>query len=97
ARQNALTEYCLDRFGINSARRYSCPHPAVNSVLQAVGRPIRKAEDRALVVVLEKRIREKPYKFCIPNNLMVMRSQDAERSGRLAKRFFQRFPEPAIE
>ena len=97
ARQKALTEYCQDKFGINSARRYSSHQPAVNSVLQAIGRPIRKAEDRALVVILEKRIREKPYKFCIPNNIMVMRSQDAERSGRLAKRFFQRFPEPAIE
>jgi len=28
---------------------------------------------------------------------MVMRSQDAERTGRLAKRFFERFPDPAIE
>tara|TARA_Y100000589_G_scaffold33399_1_gene27887 strand:- start:13103 stop:15121 length:2019 start_codon:yes stop_codon:yes gene_type:complete len=97
ARQKALTEYCQDKFGINAARRYSSHQPAVNSVLQAIGRPIRKAEDRALVVILEKRIREKPYRFCIPTNLMVMRSQDAERTGRLAKRFFQRFPEPAIE
>jgi len=97
ARQKALTDYCQDKFGINAARRYSSHQPAVNSVLQAIGRPIRKGEDRALVVILEKRIREKPYRFCIPTNLMVMRSQDAERTGRLAKRFFQRFPEPAIE
>ena len=97
ARQKALTDYCQDKFGINAARRYSSHQPAVNSVLQAIGRPIRKAEDRALVVILEKRIREKPYRFCIPTNLMVMRSQDAERTGRLAKRFFQRFPDPAIE
>ena len=96
ARQKALTEYCQDKFGAN-ARRYSSHQPAVNSVLQAIGRPIRKAEDRALVVILEKRIREKPYRFCIPTNLMVMRSQDAERTSRLAKRFFQRFPDPAIE
>ena len=97
ARQKALTEYCQDKFGANAARRYSSHQPAVNSVLQAIGRPIRKAEDRALVVILEKRIREKPYRFCIPTNLMVMRSQDAERTSRLAKRFFQRFPDPAIE
>ncbi len=97
ARQKALTDYCQDKFGINAARRYSSHQPAVNSVLQAIGRPIRKGEDRALVVILEKRIREKPYRFCIPTNLMVMRSQDAERTGRLAKRFFQRFPDPAIE
>jgi len=97
ARQKALTDYCQDKFGVSVARRYSSHQPAVNSVLQAIGRPIRKAEDRALVVILEKRIREKPYRFCIPTNLMVMRSQDAERTGRLAKRFFERFPDPAIE
>tara|TARA_B100000459_G_scaffold107305_1_gene62168 strand:+ start:132 stop:2078 length:1947 start_codon:yes stop_codon:yes gene_type:complete len=97
ARQKALTEYFQDKFGANAARRYSSHQPAVNSVLQAIGRPIRKAEDRALVVILEKRIRERPYRFCIPTNLQVMRSQDAERTGRLAKRFFQRFPDPAIE
>ena len=97
ARQKALTEYFQDKFGANAARRYSSHQPAVNSVLQAIGRPIRKAEDRALVVILEKRIRERPYRFCIPTNLQVMRSQDSERTGRLAKRFFQRFPDPAIE
>ena len=97
ARQKALTEYFQDKFGANAARRYSSHQPAVNSVLQAIGRPIRKAEDRALVVILEKRIRERPYRFCIPTNLQVMKSQDAERTGRLAKRFFQRFPDPAIE
>ena len=97
ARQKALTEYCQDKFGASAARRYSSHQPAVNSVLQAIGRPIRKAGDRALVVILEKRIRERPYRFCIPTNLQVMRSQDAERTGRLAKRFFQRFPDPAIE
>ena len=97
ARQKALTDYCQDKFGVNAARKYSSHQPAVNSVLQAIGRPIRKSEDRAFVVILEKRIREKPYRFCIPTNLMVMRSQDAGRTGRLAKRFFQRFPDPAIE
>ncbi|MEC8955405.1 MAG: ATP-dependent DNA helicase, partial [Candidatus Thermoplasmatota archaeon] len=58
ARQKALTDYCKDKFGVNVARRYSSHQPAVNSVLQAIGRPIRKANDRALVVILEKRMRE---------------------------------------
>jgi len=97
ARQQALTDYCKDRFGANAARRYSSHQPAVNSLLQAIGRPIRKAEDRALIVILEKRVRERPYRFCMPSNLQIMKSQDAERTGRIAKRFFNRFPEPAIE
>ena len=97
ARQQALTDYCKDRFGANAARRYSSHQPAVNSLLQAIGRPIRKAEDRALIVILEKRVRERPYRFCMPSNLQIMKSQDANRTGRIAKRFFNRFPEPAIE
>lgn len=97
ARQKALTEYCEDRFGSHSARRYSSHQPAVNSVLQAIGRPIRKASDRALVVILEKRMRERPYKFCLPPSLQIMKTQDADRTARIAKRFFERFPDPAIE
>ncbi len=97
ARQKALTDYCKDKFGVNVARRYSSHQPAVNSVLQAIGRPIRKANDRALVVILEKRMRERPYRFCVPTNLLLMKSQDAKRTARIAKRFFERFPDPAIE
>jgi len=97
ARQKALTDYCEDRFGAHAARRYSSHQPAVNSVLQAIGRPIRKAEDRALVVILEKRLRERPYKFCLPSSLQIMKSQDSKRTARIAQRFFERFPDPAIE
>jgi DNA excision repair protein ERCC-2 len=97
ARQKALTDYCEDRFGSHAARRYSSHQPAVNSVLQAIGRPIRKAEDRALVVILEKRMKERPYRFCLPSSLQVMKSQDSARTARVAKRFFERFPDPAIE
>jgi Rad3-related DNA helicase len=92
-----LTDYCEDRFGPHAARRYSSHQPAVNSVLQAIGRPIRKAEDRALVVILEKRMKERPYRFCLPSSLQVMKSQDSARTARVAKRFFERFPDPAIE
>lgn len=97
ARQKALADYCEDRFGAHAARRYSSHQPAVNSVLQAIGRPIRKAEDRALVVILEKRLRERPYKFCLPSSLQIMKSQDSKRTARIAQRFFERFPDPAIE
>jgi Rad3-related DNA helicase len=55
------------------------------------------AEDRALVVILEKRMKERPYRFCLPSSLQVMKSQDSARTARVAKRFFERFPDPAIE
>jgi len=96
ARQDALRDYCEDRFGRDKAGRYSSHQPAVNSILQAIGRPIRKGQDRALVVILEKRLMNRPYKFCLPNSIQSIKTPDEERTSRHTKRFFQRFPEPAI-
>ena len=47
ARQDALLEYYSARFGRSKAWKYASLQPAVNSVLQALGRPIRKKEDRS--------------------------------------------------
>ena len=54
ARQDALKEYYVERFGNNKAWRYTSTQPAINSILQALGRPIRKSADRAIVILLEK-------------------------------------------
>lgn len=96
ARQDALRDYCEDRFGRDKAGRYSSHQPAVNSILQAIGRPIRKGKDRAFVVILEKRLMNRPYKFCLPESIQIIKTPDEERTSRHAKRFFQRFPEAAI-
>ena len=51
ARQDALIEYYTKKFDRNRAWKYASLQPAVNSILQALGRPIRKREDRAIIVL----------------------------------------------
>lgn len=97
ARQNALKEYYVQRFGNNKAWRYTSTQPAINSIMQALGRPIRKSEDRAIVVLLEKRIMMRQFRNCLPKKIDIIQSPDDKRTGRLTKNFFKRHPDPAIE
>jgi DNA excision repair protein ERCC-2 len=97
ARQNALKEYYSERFGNNKAWRYTSTQPAINSIMQAIGRPIRKSEDRAIVILLEKRIMMRQFRNCLPKKIDIIQSPDDNRTGRLTKSFFKRHPEPAIE
>jgi DNA excision repair protein ERCC-2 len=97
ARQEALKEYYMERFGASKAWRYTSTQPAVNSIMQALGRPIRKSEDRAIVVLLEKRVMMRQFRNCLPNKIEIIQSPDEKRTGRLTKNFFKRHPEPAIE
>ena len=97
ARQDALKEYYVERFGNNKAWRYTSTQPAINSILQALGRPIRKSSDRAIVILLEKRIMMRQYRNCLPINIDIFESPDYNRTERLTKNFFKRNPEPAVE
>ena len=63
--------------------------PAVNSVLQALGRPIRKAEDRAIVVLLEKRLLEGRSRDCMPGSMDSLRTSSPSRTGKHVERFFR--------
>jgi len=95
ARQKAMESYVADRFGAGNRWRYASAQPAMNSILQAMGRPIRKAEDRALVLLLERRVKSGGFRSCLPTGLTMVDSSDSRITGRHAKRFFQRHPEPA--
>ena len=97
ARQDALKDYYVERFGNNKAWRYTSTQPAINSILQALGRPIRKSADRAIVILLEKRIMMRQFRNCLPVNVNIFESPDDNRTGRLTKNFFKRNPEPATE
>jgi DNA excision repair protein ERCC-2 len=97
ARQNALKSYYEKRFGNVLAWRYSSSQPAVNSLMQAIGRPIRKGEDRALVVLLENRLLNRNYKICMPNSLQIRQTSNYIRTEKFTKSFFEHFPEPAIK
>jgi DNA excision repair protein ERCC-2 len=97
ARQDALKKYYEKRFGNSLAWRYSSSQPAVNSLMQAIGRPIRKGEDRALVVLLENRLLQRNYKICMPSSLQTIEVSNPERTGKWTTSFFEYFPEPAKE
>ena len=97
ARQDALKKYYEKRFGNSLAWRYSSSQPAINSLMQAIGRPIRKGEDRALVVLLENRLLQRNYKICMPSSLQTIEVSNPERTGKRTKSFFDYYPEPAKE
>jgi DNA excision repair protein ERCC-2 len=95
ARQDALKDYYEDAYGSARAWRYASSQPAVNRLMQALGRPIRKAADRALVVLLEKRLMQRGFKICMPDGVHVVETVDSDRTARHAKRFFKKYPDPA--
>lgn len=97
AQQDALKKYYEKRFGNSLAWRYSSSQPAINSLMQAIGRPIRKGEDRALVVLLENRLLQRNYKICMPSSLQTIEVSNPERTGKRTKSFFDYYPEPAKE
>lgn len=92
SRHTATVEYFSKRFGREKGWRYSSAQPAVNSVLQAIGRPIRKKEDRAILVVLENRFFNRSYSRLLPDGLTTIPSADPDMTGRLTRRFFARYP-----
>tara|TARA_B100000287_G_scaffold410583_1_gene439190 strand:+ start:878 stop:2878 length:2001 start_codon:yes stop_codon:yes gene_type:complete len=88
ARQDALLEYYRKEFDRNRAWKYASLQPAVNSILQALGRPIRKKEDRAIVVLLEKRLLEGRVSSCMPA-MQRIRTSKPERTAERVKAFFE--------
>ena len=88
AKQDALLEYYSKKFDRNRAWKYASLQPAVNSILQALGRPIRKKEDRAIVVLLEKRLLEGRVSSCMPT-MQKMRTSKPERTAERVKAFFE--------
>ena len=94
---DALKEYIENASGSNAAWRYAVLQPAVNRILQAMGRAIRKAEDRAFILLLDDRLLKPNYKRCLPPTFTPFTASDPNRTARQAKRFFERHPEPAID
>ena len=87
-RQDALLEYYSKKFDRNRAWKYASLQPAVNSILQALGRPIRKKGDRAIIVLLEKRILENRVRRCMPE-MQKMQTSNPARTAERVKSFFE--------
>ena len=86
--QKAYGNYIKDKFGQGNYWRYANSQPAINTILQAMGRPIRAMGDRALIVLLDRRNIERTYSICFPPDIKMNQVSDFEGSGRFAKRFF---------
>lgn len=87
---SALKEYASDKFGKHNAWRYTVTQPAINSILQAMGRPIRSINDRALILLLDKRNRDQNYARCYPVNMKMNATSNSETTTSFAKRFFKK-------
>ena len=88
--QKAYANYIKDKFGQGNFWRYANSQPAINTILQAMGRPIRAMGDRALIVLLDRRNTERTYAICYPPDIRMNQVSDSEGSGRFAKRFFSK-------
>ena len=93
--QEALREYIEVKHGRGKGWKYGAIQPAVNNVLQGMGRAIRKVEARAFILLLDNRLLGGQYRSCLPSTLIHATANDAKRTGRRVRAFFERFPEPA--
>ena len=87
---NALKAYAGDRFGKNNAWRYTVTQPAINAILQAMGRPIRSVGDRALILLLDQRHTDRTYISCYPSDLRMNSTNDPQTTASFARRFFSK-------
>ncbi len=93
---SARKEYYEERFGKSKSYRWAVQQPAVNALMQAMGRPIRKMGDRAFILLLEERLFMPQFKRLLPKNLNILTVTNEETTKRHVRRFFKRHPEPAI-
>ena len=87
---DSLKAYAGDRFGKNNAWRYTVTQPAVNAILQAMGRPIRSVGDRALILLLDQRHTDRTYISCYPSDLRMNSTNDPLTTASFARRFFSK-------
>ncbi len=92
----ARKDYYEERFGSGKSYRWAVQQPAVNSLMQAMGRPIRKMGDRAFILLLEDRLLMPQFKRLLPTNINILTVASEESTNRHVKRFFKRHPDPAI-
>ena len=87
---DSLKAYAGDRFGKNNAWRYTVTQPAINAILQAMGRPIRSIGDRALILLLDQRHTDRTYISCYPSDLRMNATNDPQTTASFARRFFSK-------
>ncbi|NQE53927.1 ATP-dependent DNA helicase [ANME-1 cluster archaeon GoMg3.2] len=71
--------YYVRKYGAETGRNYGYLYPAITKVLQAAGRGIRSEQDRCIIVLMDYRFAQYPYKKCLPsdfNETYTSRSED---------------------
>ena len=87
---NALGDYISQKFGPEKKWRYTTLQPSVNSILQAMGRPIRAIGDRALILLLDRRNSERTYQVCYPPDTIMNHVSNSDGTEIFARRFFSK-------
>ena len=86
---DALRGYISDRFGRGKGWHYASFQPAVNAVMQAMGRPIRAYGDKAFVLLLDNRLKLPNYRRCLPEDMKPLSCVDPEMTAFYTSRFFR--------
>jgi DNA excision repair protein ERCC-2 len=73
-----IEEYYTQRYGAKKGRLYGYLYPAITKVLQAAGRGIRSEQDRCIIVLMDYRFAQTPYKTCLPSDFTVTVTDKAE-------------------
>ncbi len=69
AETEALRRYYDEKFGNGKGWDYVFISPAVNKAMQAAGRAIRDAEDRAIIVLMDERFAQRRYTRFLPKTM----------------------------
>jgi len=80
-----IEEYYTQKYGAKKGRLYGYLYPAITKVLQAAGRGIRSEQDRCIIVLMDYRFAQTPYKNCLPSDFTVTVTDKAEM---LCQQFF---------
>ena len=78
--------YYRGEFGAEKGKLYGYLYPAITKVLQAAGRGIRSEHDRCIIILMDYRFAQFPYKKCFPADYHVTLTDRAEE---FAKSFFK--------
>jgi len=69
--QKQVVAYYNKKFGMGKGDEYGYLSPALNRVLQAMGRCIRSETDRAVVLLMDDRFQEQRYRKFLPYDLKI--------------------------
>jgi len=78
--------YYVRKYGAETGRNYGYLYPAITKVLQAAGRGIRSEQDRCIIVLMDYRFAQYPYKNCLPSDFDVTYT---DRSEEYCESFFR--------